>query len=133
MKKLLILVLVLAAIAAGFIPVVTTKMADNAFSRPNDASAQESLKEAIFWKMRLYMFTEARRIAERAIVWFPESENIDAYIYCAARCAERDEAPSAAIHWYSRFLELFPDHPWSKDVRARLSKLHPKTDSAKGS
>lgn len=123
MKKLFILVLVLAAIAAGFIPLVTTKMAENAFSRPNDATAQKALKDAIFWKMRLYMFTDARRIAEKAIVWFPESENVDAYIYCAARCAERDGVPGAAIHWYKRFIEIFPEHPWTPDVRERFKKL----------
>ena len=132
MKKLLILILVLVAIAAGFIPVVTTNMAAKAFERPNDLSSQESLKEAIEWKMRLYMFTEARRIAEKAIVWFPESEHIDAFIYCAAHSAERDGVPSAAIYWYSRFLEIFPEHPWSAQVRANLERLKAKSATGKG-
>ena len=131
MKKLFVFVLILAAIAVGLIPLVTTKMAETAFSRPNDLYAQNSLNDAIAWKMRLYMFTEARRIAEKAIVWFPESEHIDSFIYCAAKCAERDGVPSAAMHWYSRFLEIFPEHPWSPQVRANLEELTAKT--SKGS
>lgn len=132
MKKLVVLLLALAAIAAGFVPMITTKMAENAFDRPNDASAQEGLKQAIFWKMRLYMFTEGRKIAEKAVVWFPESENVDAYLYCAARCAERDGVPEAAAHWYGRFLEIFPEHPWSKQVRAKLDALQAKEPAKKG-
>ena len=123
MKKFIILLFLLAIIGIGFIPVVTTRMAENAFARPNDASAQESLNNAIIWKMRLYMYEQARKMAEKAIIWFPESPNIDSYLYCAALSAEHENVTDVAIHWYSRFLEIFPNHPWSSIVKAKLDKL----------
>ena len=123
MKKIIIIVIILAAVVVGFIPVLTSMMASKAFEEPDSASAQDTLLTAISWKMRLYQYTEARRIAEKAIIWFPESPNIDSFIYKAASCAERDGVDSAAIFWYRRFLQVFPSHPWNENVKARLEKL----------
>jgi hypothetical protein len=123
MKKLLIALIVLAAIGVGFIPVATTMMINDAFAHPNDPGSPGKVDTSIRLKMRLYQFADARKSAEKAIIWFPESSSIDSFLYCAALCAEREGNDEAAIHWYSRFIEIFPSHPWTSQVKSRLEKL----------
>jgi len=123
MKILIISLVVLAAVVIGFIPVYSTHQAEDAFSRINAPDSPEQLDSAIRLKMRFYQFKDARAIAERAIVLYPESPYIDSYIYCAALCAERMGNKEAELHWNSRFLELFPEHSWTPLVKDRLEKL----------
>jgi len=123
MKKWLVVLVVAIVVGLGFLPPVTTKMGEGAFKSPDSPDSQESLMNAIQWKMHMFMFSEARKFAEKGIVWFPESKYIDSYLFCAGLCAERENLPAVAIHWYGRFVEIFPDHPWTRQAAARLEKL----------
>ncbi|OGV55818.1 MAG: hypothetical protein A2X49_11515 [Lentisphaerae bacterium GWF2_52_8] len=122
-KKLLILIVVGGLVGMAFLQVITTNMAESAFASPDSPSSQDSLKNAIQWKMYMYMYSQARPIAERAIITFPESRNIDFYIYSAALCGDREKLPEVAIHWYERFVQLFPDHQWTRQAQNNLNKL----------
>ena len=123
MKKFLVFLLIAIVVGLGFLPPVTTKMGEGAFKTPDSPAAQDSLKDAIQLKMYMFMFPEARKFAERAIIWFPESKYIDIYVFDAALCAEKENLPAVAAHWYGRFVEIFPDHPWTRQAAARLEKI----------
>jgi outer membrane protein assembly factor BamD (BamD/ComL family) len=123
MKIILVTILVLIVAALAFVPSATSMLAEDALNHPNDPSREAVLKKAIDWKMNLYMYGDARKIAERGIIWFPESPHIDSYLFAAAYSAEKEKLPSVAMHWYTRFLELFPEHPWRAQVEERLKNL----------
>lgn len=123
MKKIVIALLVLLAVCASFIPIVTSKMAEEAFNKPTEKSSQDALMKSIQIDMRLSWYGKALKTAEKAVIYFPESENIGYYIYTAAFCAEQENKNEVAVHWYNRFIKIFPKSPMAQDARNRIAKL----------
>jgi len=122
-KKLLILVLILVAVALACMPLLTTRMADQAFARPDDPMAGDMLHKAIRIKVFMLNYGEAGRLAEKGVVYFPESPHLPMFLFIAAKAAEKTGNPAAAIHWYTRFLELYPRHEWTDQAKGYLEKL----------
>jgi tetratricopeptide (TPR) repeat protein len=122
-KKIVVLGLILLAGLIAFIPMWTSYLADEAFKKPEASTAQLNIKTAIEWKKKIFMFKQARDIAERAIITFPTSKSLDVYIYSAAICAENEKKYQIAIHWYKRFLEEFKEHKWRDQAQRRLTML----------
>ncbi len=123
MKKFLIILVVGIIVALGFLPAYTTSMGEGALKNPDAQGSQDTLKDAIKLKMCMYMFSEARKFAERGIILYPESKHIDSYLFSAALCAENEKLPAVAVRWYGRFVEIFPDHPWTSQAAARLDRI----------
>jgi hypothetical protein len=105
------------------IPAILNKMASMAFDEPSDSSRQSMLKKAIRFEKWLFMFGSARKDAEKAIIYFPESNYYDFYLFTAASCAKRSGETDVAMHWYECFLERFPDHKWAPQVKTDLNKM----------
>jgi tetratricopeptide (TPR) repeat protein len=127
MKKILIILFIVAIIAVATIPMWTTMMAEKAFEKPTRSDSPEMVNNAIKLKMYFYMYAESQKIAEKAIIYFPESSYFPNYIYSAALCAERDKNINAAIHWYEYFIDKYPKHTWidqAKNNLIRLNALH---------
>jgi len=127
-KKLLIFLVVIAVMAMATIPVWTAKTAEEAFKNPEKPLSSETVKKAIQTRMYIYMYSDARKLAEKAIIYFPESKDLPYFIYVAAMSAERSKEYMAAIHWYGYFIDLFPNHEWislAKNNYTRLKAEHP--------
>ena len=122
-KKLLILIFVLLIIGVTLIPVISTKMGNDAFEHLNAPGAASKAKDAVKIKMMIMMFDDARVIAEKAALFFPESKDTDYFMVSAATCAERENLPFVAIYWNNKFIQTFPDHPWTPRVKNNLAKL----------
>ena len=123
LKKLFILILILGIVALATIPLWTAKIAENAFNDPNDPEAPRKVKDAMLVKMRISRFRQARQLAEQAIIYFPESEEMPYFIYNAAKCANQEKEPYVAIFWYEKFLKKFPKHTWARQAQNNLTKL----------
>lgn len=123
MKKLFIAIIILVPIGISFLPVIATKMADAAFDKPEDKHSPEALKRALQIDTSMFLHSIARPIAEKAIIYFPESKDMDYFVYTAAICSTRDGKPEAAQYWYQRFVDIYPKHPWTQQARNNLNKL----------
>jgi len=122
-KKLFILVLIAAAVALACLPWWTSRMAEQAFVRPDDPMAAEMLHKAIRIKVLMLSYGEAGRLAEKGTIYFPESPHLPTFIFVAAKSAEKERNPTAAIHWYERFLAGYPRHEWADQAKGYLDKL----------
>jgi hypothetical protein len=122
-KKLFIMLVVGAIMAISIIPMWTAKMAEDAFKNPERQISPENVKQAIQTRMYVYMYRDARKLAEKAVLYFPESKNLPYFIYTAAMSSEKSNAHLAAIHWYGYFIDLFPDHEWIAPVKNNYNKL----------
>lgn len=122
-KKIIIIIIVIAVLALASIPMWTTKMAEEAFKNPSVPISSAAVQKAVKLKMYMYMYSDARKYAEKAIILFPESEYLHYFIYSAALCADKENNPDAAIYWYDRFIELFPNHDWTQQARNNRNKL----------
>ena len=100
-KKLFIMLVVGAIMAISIIPMWTAKMAEDAFKNPERQISPENVKQAIQTRMYVYMYRDARKLAEKAVLYFPESKNLPYFIYTAAMSSEKSNAHLAAIHWYT--------------------------------
>ena len=121
-KKLLIILVIAGVVAIATIPLWTTRMADQAFEKPNKKSA-EIIKDALLVKMRINNHKGARYLAEKAIIYFPESRELSYFMYNAAICGEQEGMPHVAIYWYERFIERFPKHTWTTQAKNKLNVL----------
>jgi len=122
-KKLFILLLILGVVAVATIPLWTQKMAEDAFNHPERKNSPRRIKEAMLVKVRLQRYYHARELAEKAILYFPDSKELPDFIYNAAKCAEQERKPYVAIFWYSQFLKKYPKHTWQQQAKNSLEKL----------
>jgi outer membrane protein assembly factor BamD (BamD/ComL family) len=104
-------------------------MAEDAFARPDDPMAGEMLQKAIRMKVFMLSYGEAGRLAEKGVIYFPESPHLPMFLFIAAKSAEKERNPAAAIHWYRRFLELYPQHEWADQAKGYLEKLKGMSDT----
>ncbi len=123
MKKLFLILAIVAIMFIAAIPMWTDKMAEDAFKNPERQISSENVKQAIQTRMYIYMYPDARKLAEKAILYFPESKNLPYFIYTAAMSSEKSNEYMAAIHWYGYFIELFPSHEWTAQVKNSLARL----------
>ena len=124
MLKKIMIVLAVAAILAFFtIPLWTSHMADKAFEKPEDPNSPVIVEKAIRIKKSILSFREARKFSEKAILYFPESEQYPGFIFSAAFCNNKLKNHEAAIHWYTMFLEQYPKHMWAEQAEASLTRL----------
>ncbi|MBN1863686.1 MAG: hypothetical protein JW808_02170 [Victivallales bacterium] len=121
-KKILILLLVAAIVAVATIPIWTHRMAESAFENPGRQST-EKIKQALLVKMRLHDHKGGRILAEKAVLYFPESSQLDYFVYNAAICGEQEGMYDVAIFWYDHFLARFPDHEWASQAKNKLNIL----------
>ncbi len=122
-KKLLILLLVLLFIGMSSIPIWLKKMADDAFANPQRPISSEAVSKAIKAHMYIFLFDDARRIAEKGVIYFPESSDVPFYMYNAAICSEKSGSADAAIYWYNRFIGTYPNHEWKNQAQRNLDRL----------
>ena len=122
-KKLFILVLILAVVGAATFPLWTQKMADDAFAHPEKAGSSQRIKDALLLDIRLQRFKKARILAEKAIIYFPDSPEMPYFVYNAAKSADQERKPYVAIFWYNYFLKKFPKHQWAQQATNTLNKL----------
>ena len=122
-KKLFILILLLVVVGLATIPLWTQKLADNAFKHPENPNSPKQIKEAMLVKIRIQRYEKARELAEKAIIYFPESKELPDFIYNAAKCADMEKEPHVAVFWYSMFLRRYPKHIWAKQAKNNLTRL----------
>ncbi len=122
-KKLFIIIVIVAIMAVATIPMWTDKMAEDGFKDPDKLVSSENVKKAIQTRMYIYMYPDARRIAEKAVIYFPESKNFPYFIYVAAMSSEKSNEYVAAIHWYGYFIDLFPSHEWTALAKSKYDSL----------
>ena len=122
-KKIIITILVLAVVALATIPLWTSKIAEDAFKNPERKNAPRKVKEAMLVKIRIHRYEKARELAEKGILYFPNSRELPDFIYNAAKCAEQEKRPYVAVYWYEQFLKKYPKHTWNKQAKNNLTKL----------
>jgi hypothetical protein len=122
-KKLFIIFVIGAIMAIATIPMWTDKMAEDGFKDPDKQISSENVKKAIQARMYFYMYPDARRLSEKAVIYFPESKNFPYFIYVAAMSSEKSNEYAAAIHWYGYFIDLFPSHEWTSQAKNNYNKL----------
>ena len=122
-KKLLILIAIAAVVTIALIPLWSSKMAERAFENPNKKNSAEIIRKALLVKMRINEHKAARVLAEKAILYFPESDELPYFIYNAAICGEQEGEPEVAIFWYDQFAKRYPKHEWTSQAQNKLNKL----------
>ena len=123
LKKLFILLLIAGVVGVATFPLWMSKLTDEAFAHPERKNSAEKVKDSMLLKVKLQQYKEARKIAEKAIIYFPESEEFPYFLANAAKCAEEERRHDVAIFWYSKFLKQYPDHIWSKQIKNKLTRL----------
>lgn len=121
-KKFLFLIVILIIIGVATIPIWTKIMADRAFEKPGRQSTKK-IKQALLVQMRIQDHKGGRLIAEKAILYFPESKELPYFVYNAAVCGEQEGKPDVAIYWYQYFLNKFPKHEWANQANNKLKLL----------
>jgi tetratricopeptide (TPR) repeat protein len=122
-KKIVIISIVLAVIGVAALPLLTSKVAENAFDNPLDPESPVKVREAMLMRIRLQRYQQARQLAEKAVIYFPESREMPYFMYNAAKCAEQEREPEVAIFWYKKFLKRYPKHTWATQAKNSLNKL----------
>ena len=122
LKKILILLVIAAIVGVATVPIWTHIMAERAFENPGRQST-EKIRQALLVKMRLHDYKGGRVLAERAILFFPESTQLPYFVYNAAICGEQEGMFDVAIHWYDHFLNRFPEHEWAAQAKNKLTTL----------
>lgn len=122
MKKIFIIIVILAIVGIATVPIWTKIMADRAFEKPGKHST-EKIKQALLVQMRINDHKGARKIAEKAVIFFPESRELPYFVYNAAICGEQEGKPQVAIYWYQYFIDRFPDHEWYTQAKNKLNLL----------
>ena len=122
-KKLFILLIILAVAAAATYPFWTKKMADDAFTHPEKTGSSQRIKDALLMEIRLQRFKAARQLAEKGIIYFPGSPEMPYFVYNAAKSADQEKKPYVAIFWYNYFLKKFPKHQWAPQAKNTMNKL----------
>ena len=123
MKKFLIFLLIVGLVGLASIPLWTAKVAEDAFAHPYDPKSSEKIKDALLVKMRIQRFKNARRMAEKAVLFFPRSKEMPYFLYNAAKCADLEKRPKVAIYWYKKFIRRYPKHIWTSQAKNSLKKL----------
>ncbi|NOY75169.1 MAG: hypothetical protein GXP32_05185 [Kiritimatiellaeota bacterium] len=123
MKKFLIFLLISGLVALATIPLWTSKVAENAFEHPNDPKSSEKVKDALLVKIRIQRFKQARRMAEKAILFFPRAKEMPYFLYNAAKCAELEGKYRVAVYWYRKFIRRYPKHIWAQQAKNAMNKL----------
>lgn len=123
MKKTVVFLLIIIVAAFSFFPLAASFMASSAFETDDSAQRDKYLFRAIKIYRDMYMFKYARNVAEKAIIYFPESKDMDYYLFSAAESAEKEGNRDAAIHWYMLFIEMYPRHQWSKKAMRTVNRL----------
>ena len=123
LKKIVLLAIAAAIIGIATIPLWTSKAADTAFKKPLDPKSPGIVKDAMMVKMRMQRYKQARALAEKAVIVFPNSKETPYFIYNAARCAELEKEYKVAMFWYSKFVKQYPDHDWAPRAKNAFSKL----------
>jgi hypothetical protein len=122
-KKLFIVLAIGSIMGVATIPMWTDKMAEDAFKNPEKKISPENVQKAIQIRMYIYMYPDARKLSEKAVLYFPESKNLPYFIYTAAMSSEKSNEHLAAIHWFGYFVELFPKHEWFSQAKNNYEKL----------
>lgn len=122
-KKLLVILFVLLLVGIGWLPWWTSHMAEQAFDDHKSPDAHKKVVKAIDLKMKMLMFSQAREVAEKAILYFPESDSFPFFIHKAALCAEKERKPLIALRWYRRLVQQFPKHEFAADAKTRIERL----------
>lgn len=123
LKKLFILILILAVVGLATIPLWTSERAEWAFAHPNKKASPGIVKDAMLVKVRIHRYEQARKLAEKSVLIFPDSKELPYFIYNAGKCAEQEKRPKVAVYWYEMFLKKYPDHKWSREGKNNLTKL----------
>lgn len=121
-KKFLILLVILIIVGVATIPIWTKIMAERAFEHPGRQSTKK-IKQALLVQMRINDYKGARLIAEKAILYFPESKELSYFVYNAAVCGEQEGKHDVAIYWYQYFVDKFPKHEWTNQASNQLEIL----------
>jgi len=122
-KKFLVVLIIGGIIGISTIPMWTAWMADDAFAKPELANSPQKIQDALEVRMYVYMYPDARKISEKAVLYFPEAKELPYFIYTAALSSEKSNNPRAAIYWYGYFIELFPKHEWANQAQNNFNKL----------
>ncbi len=124
MKKIIILIVILAFAAVVSVPFWSGKVAEKAFENIEDPRAPVVAVKAIKMKMRIDDFASAQSYAERAYIYFSDkTDNMPFFIYNAAVSAKKLNKPELAIFWYDRFLKECPRHEWEDQAKIDMQKL----------
>lgn len=130
-RRALVLAAIIAIIGLATLPIWTGKLGQSALAHPKSPGSPAVVKRAIRVKMAIFMYDDALSFSEKALEVFPNSSERPYFMYVAALCAEKEEEPERAIQWFSRFVEEFPDHPWTLQAKGRLRKLQAMNEPAK--
>jgi hypothetical protein len=122
-KKTFLLLLLGAVVILSAVPALMYHRAEEAFFNPKEPGADDNVKNYIMICMGSMLFKNARVSAERAVIYFPESKNMDYFLLCAGKCAEHEGKKEAAAYWYNKFVRDFPNHNERGAVTERLIKL----------
>jgi len=123
MKKLFLLAVAAILVGIATLPWWTDRMAEQAFARPEAPTADGLLFKAVRLKVLMLNYETAGQCAEKGVIYFPESPYLPDFLFVAATAAEKGNRPEAAIHWYTRFLELYPNHQYGHQAKSSLEKL----------
>ena len=122
-KKAFIALIVVTIIGVSAIPIWTERMAEEGFKNPEKSTSAENVQKAIKTRMYIYMYPEARKLSEKAVLYFPESRELPYFVYMAGLSSEKAKEYLAAIYWYGYFVDLFPKHEWTEMVRGNYDRL----------
>ncbi len=122
MKKLVVLLVVLVALACSIMP-LSAYAARQALQSPEKSWAESAVYFAARTRMRFSRFGPAAALLERAIKTWPKSDRVDEATYWIGFCYERSSASQQAILWYKAFLQQYPEHQWAAQARRRLDTL----------
>ena len=129
MKKILIVLVVLALCVAALIPAADWLVKQGLENPRKGWSA-----DAIFAGARLQMlqqrYDDAHDALAMAVKLYPESRRVDAARYRLALCSENLDILPRAIAEYQAFLQRAPDHRWGPQARRRLDLLQAQTVGA---
>jgi len=121
-KKLFILLIIAAIVGVAAYPILSKRQADKAFKDPSKAKPRK-IKEIIMVQKDFQNYKGAGQVAEKAVIYLPESRQIPFFVYNAALCAEKEGNAQSAIYWYKMFIDRFPKHEWFNQASHQLEVL----------
>ena len=124
-KKLIILVIILAIGGVVFMPEITSFSAKKAFEAENIDKpwAPETVYKAAKINMRFWRYRTARTLLEKGIDTFPTEAWVGDAHYQIGLCYEKIGDPTKAIEWYELFTQKYPNHEWQGQAKKRIVNI----------
>lgn len=122
MKKLLMLVAILVVVSWSSLP-LSGLLIKQGFEHREKKWAPDAVLTGARIQVYMLKYATARPTLEQMLLVFPRYAGTDRVFFYIGLCFEKERNYKKAREWYQRFVQVYPNHPWTSQVQRRDANL----------